>query len=142
MLNISSIRPEGPRGSAASKKRAGGDFKLKAGAGAETATAPKAAEGPQNVGALFAVQATSGTDADKGRRRRAVVAGERTLDLLDAMRVEILSGTPSLTRLREIAAAAEQASGAGDPALDSVLAEIRLRARVEIAKNRMNSTTS
>ena len=61
--------------------------------------------------------------------------GRSALDALDALKLGLLSGTfdtGALARLKSVAASLAEPSG--DPALDSVLAEIELRAQVELAK--------
>jgi hypothetical protein len=69
------------------------------------------------------------------RRRRAVKRGRGALDALDALKIGVLSGSldsEALARLKALAGDLEQASG--DPGLDAILAEISLRAAVELAK--------
>lgn len=61
--------------------------------------------------------------------------GKVALDVLDELKVELLSGTlePS-TLLRLKSVGTDLLDGSGDPRLDAVLAEIELRLAVEIAK--------
>src|SRR4051812_6862511 len=69
------------------------------------------------------------------RRKRSVQRGRGALDVLDDLKIGLLSGNfdPStLSRLRE--AAANLKSTSGDPGLDAVLSEIELRVEVELAK--------
>ena len=69
------------------------------------------------------------------RRRKAVKRGRGALDALDALKLGLLSGTldtGALARLKSVTAGLAEPSG--DPALDTVLAEIELRAQVELAK--------
>ena len=61
--------------------------------------------------------------------------GRSALDALDALKIGLLSGTfdtGALARLKAVTASLSEPSG--DPALDAVLAEIELRAQVELAK--------
>ena len=93
------------------------------------ATAPRAAT---NIDALLALQ---GVDDRTERRRRSVARGRGALDVLDELKVGLLSGsfTPAtVNRLR--AAAADLKASSGDPGLDAVLSEIELRVEVELAK--------
>jgi hypothetical protein len=94
------------------------------------ATAPRAAAG---IDALLALQ---GIDEDPAeRRRRSVARGKGALDVLDDLKIGLLSGNlnaSTVSRLRD--AAANLKSSSGDPGLDSVLSEIELRVEVELAK--------
>ena len=95
-----------------------------------SALAPKAAA---NIDALLALQ---GVDEDPGeRRKRSVQRGRGALDVLDDLKIGLLSGnlaTATVNRLRD--AAANLKSSSGDPGLDAVLSEIELRVEVELAK--------
>ena len=92
--------------------------------------APRAAG---NIDALLALQ---GVEEDLvERRKRSVQRGKGALDVLDALKIGLLSGNfdaSTVSRLRD--AAANLKSSSGDPGLDSVLAEIELRVEVELAK--------
>ena len=93
------------------------------------ATAPKAAA---NIDALLAMQ---GIEDPVERRKRSVQRGKGALDVLDALKIGLLSGNfdaSTVSRLRD--AAASLKSSSGDPGLDSVLSEIELRVEVELAK--------
>ncbi|HTO60602.1 MAG TPA: flagellar assembly protein FliX [Bradyrhizobium sp.] len=94
------------------------------------ATAPKTAA---NIDALLALQGIEEDPAE--RRKRAVHRGRGALDVLDDLKLGLLSGnlTPAtIGRLRDAAAALKTSSG--DPGLDAVLSEIELRVEVELAK--------
>ena len=93
------------------------------------ATAPRAAA---NIDALLALQ---GVEDPTERRKRSVQRGRGALDVLDDLKIGLLSGNfdaSTVTRLR--AAAANLKSSSGDPGLDAVLSEIELRVEVELAK--------
>ncbi len=69
------------------------------------------------------------------RRKRSVQRGKRALDVLDDLKIGLLSGNfdaSTVNRLRD--AAANLKSSSGDPGLDKVLSEIELRVEVELAK--------
>jgi class II flagellar assembly regulator FliX len=94
------------------------------------ATAPKAAAG---IDALLALQGIGEDPAE--RRRRSVARGKGALDVLDHLKIGLLSGNlnaSTVSRLRD--AAANLKSSSGDPGLDAVLSEIELRVEVELAK--------
>ena len=96
---------------------------------ARPAVAPKAAA---NIDALLAMQ---GIEDPVERRKRSVQRGKGALDVLDDLKIGLLSGNfdaSTISRLRD--AAANLKSTSGDPGLDAVLSEIELRVEVELAK--------
>ena len=97
---------------------------------APTGGAPAAIQG---IEALMALQAVHGRE---GGRERALKRGRQMLDALDALKFSVLEGQPELPALLRLrnAIAAERGDADQDPGLAAVLAEIELRAEVEIAK--------
>ena len=94
------------------------------------ATAPKATA---NIDALLALQGVEEDPAQ--RRKRSVQRGRGALDVLDDLKIRLLSGnldSSTVDRLRE--AATNLKASSGDPGLDAVLAQIELRVEVELAK--------
>jgi hypothetical protein len=92
--------------------------------------APKATT---NIDALIALQGIEEDPAE--RRRRSVARGKGALDVLDQLKLGLLSGnldSSTVARLRD--AAANLKSSSGDPGLDAVLSEIELRVEVDLAK--------
>ena len=92
--------------------------------------APKATA---NIDALIALQGIEEEPAE--RRRRSVARGKGALDVLDQLKLGLLSGnldSSTVARLRD--AAANLKFSSGDPGLDAVLSEIELRVEVELAK--------
>src|SRR4051812_20244498 len=92
-------------------------------------TAPKAA------GSIDALLAMQGIEDPLERRKRSVARGRGALDVLDHLKIGLLSGNfdaSTVSRLRD--AAANLKSSSGDPGLDAVLSEIELRVEVELAK--------
>ena len=97
---------------------------------ARAVNAPKAAA---NIDALLAMQGIEEDPAE--RRKRSVQRGKGALDVLDDLKIRLLSGNfdaSTVSRLRD--AAANLKSTSGDPGLDAVLSEIELRVEVELAK--------
>lgn len=68
------------------------------------------------------------------RRRKQAKDAERGLDALDKLHKELAAGTPSVERLQEIVEWSENFEASDDPVLQSLLSEIELRVRVELAK--------
>jgi len=121
-----------PASSPTAKRAASGTFSLE---GDSAARATTATSGTRSIGGIDALLALQGVDEPTERRRKAVRRGKSALDALDALKLGLLSGTfdtGALARLKS--AAASLAEPSGDPELDAVLAEIELRAQVELAK--------
>src|SRR5215468_11654843 len=96
----------------------------------KSASAPKAAA---NIDALLALQGIEEDPVE--RRKRSVARGKTALDVLDDLKMGLLSGNldaSTVVRLRD--AAANLKASSGDPGLDAVLSEIELRVEVELAK--------
>jgi hypothetical protein len=104
----------------------------------DTTSAPetRAAGAPRAAASIDALLALQGIEEDPAeRRKRSVQRGRGALDVLDELKIGLLSGnfdTAAVSRLRDAAAALKSSSG--DAGLDAVLAEIELRVEVELAK--------
>jgi len=103
----------------------------------DTTTAPetRAALAPKATANIDALLAMQGVEDSVERRKRSVQLGRGALDVLDDLKIGLLSGnlqTATVNRLRD--AAANLKSSSGDPGLDTVLSEIELRVEVELAK--------
>ena len=86
-----------------------------------------------NLDALIALQGIEEDPTE--RRKRSFSRGKGALDVLDDLKLKLLSGNldkATVLRLRD--AAANLKSSSGDPGLDAVLSEIELRVEVELAK--------
>jgi hypothetical protein len=96
----------------------------------------RATMAPKAAGTIDALLAMQGIEEDPTeRRRRSVQRGKGALDVLDDLKIGLLSGNldgATVNRLRD--AAANLKSTSGDPGLDAVLSEIELRVEVELAK--------
>ncbi|GEP10396.1 flagellar assembly protein FliX [Methylobacterium gnaphalii] len=74
-------------------------------------------------------------DTPHERRRRSVKRGHDLLDGLDRLKAAILGGRVATHELQAIARRlSDRAESSGDPRLDGLVAEIELRAAVELAK--------
>lgn len=96
---------------------------------------PRAASAPKAAGSIDALLAMQGVEDSAERRKRSVARGRGALDVLDDLKLGLLSGNlnaSTVSRLRD--AAANLKSSSGDSGLDSVLSEIELRVEVELAK--------
>ena len=118
-------------GSAARPRETGGarfavDEKGAARTGSARASAPLA-----TLDAILQLQ--SEEDAAE-RRRRSARRGYDLLDGLDKLKAALLGGAIPAADLGRIARLSTGAGSSGDPALDVILAQIELRAKVELAK--------
>jgi hypothetical protein len=132
------MRVYGPNGTgpvatpSGERRTASGTFTLGREEPARAATAPPA---PRTLGGIDALIALQGLEDLPERRRRGLKRGRHALDALDALKLALLAGiadSGALASLKVAASALGESSG--DPGLDSVLAEIALRAEVELAK--------
>ena len=101
---------------------------------ASEARATMAPKATANIDALIALQGIEEDPTE--RRRRSFARGKGALDVLDELKLKLLSGNldqATVLRLRD--AAANLKSSSGDPGLDAVLSEIELRVEVELAKS-------
>ena len=113
----------------------GAGFRLPAAA----AEAPVAAAATAEVmlGGMLALQeAQSGAVRDREARRR----GQEMLAALARLQRALLEGHRDLPGLRRLAALVEDMPGAADPGLRQALAEVTLRARVELARHETITT--
>ncbi|WP_208976449.1 flagellar assembly protein FliX [Polycladidibacter hongkongensis] len=85
----------------------------------------------QGVDALLSVQQMG--DATQ-ERRRGLQHGNLLLDNLEALKLDLLMGRVSVDRLQAIQARLDMRQPSGVAALDKVIDEIELRARIELAK--------
>jgi len=128
------VGPSGPRAassSQATRRTGSGTFTLPQ----EETQAPAQAAAVRSLAGIDALIALQGIDAPDERRRRGVARGKTALDVLDNLKIALLSGSfdeTSIGRLKAAAAALKEVTG--DPGLDAVLAQIELRVAVELAK--------
>ncbi|MCC6919527.1 MAG: flagellar assembly protein FliX [Alphaproteobacteria bacterium] len=134
------MRIEGPRRpdqvgrSQAKGGTTAGKFSVTSG---ESQAATAAGTGMQ-VAALDALLALQEAGEPLTGRRRAVKRGNDMLDLLDDIKVGILSGAvPRQTLRRLTQLVAERREDFNEPGLQGVIDEIDLRAQVELAKLEM-----
>lgn len=91
--------------------------------------------GPGPIAAVESILTLQGIDDSTSGRSRGLAHGERLLDMLDEVRDGLLAGgIPRSTLNRLAAAVSRRQEGFADPKLQTVLDEIELRARVELAK--------
>jgi Class II flagellar assembly regulator len=120
------------------RRTAGNGFSVSNDNAAQRPAANQAAGGISSIDALLALQ---GVDDAAERRRRFAKRGTRALDMLDALKVEIIEGridVANLTRLE--AMLGELSERSGEARLDGVLDAIGLRVAVELAKRRPQPT--
>jgi hypothetical protein len=86
------------------------------------------------IGDISTLLAVQGADRES-QRSAAISRGHKTLDALDDLRLDVLSGQVSRQKLIHLAHLVEKERvGLSDIELMSVLDHIELRARVELAK--------
>jgi len=91
--------------------------------------------GPGPIAAVETILTLQGFDDGGDGRSKGTAHGQNLLDMLDQVRDGLLAGAiPRSTLSRLAAAVSRKQEGFVDPKLQSVLDEIDLRARVELAK--------
>jgi hypothetical protein len=132
-MRINGLNGTTPGAPASNVRRSGSSsFTLPDTTSAPESRAVSAPRAPAGIDALLAMQ---GIEDPVERRKRSVQRGRGALDVLDDLKLGLLSGnfdTATVARLRS--AAADLKSSSGDPGLDAVLSEIELRVEVELAK--------
>lgn len=122
-------------GSAAGGRRpeAASSFSLNSQAPAASSAGAPAAASLAGLDAILTLQGQTETPME--RRRRSAQRGHDLLDGLDRLKASLLSGRVSTRDLQAIAGRLSDRSGlSGDPRLDGLVADIELRAAVELAK--------
>jgi hypothetical protein len=95
------------------------------------AAATGAAVASTSIDALLALQAVD--DATSSRKKQ-LRRGRSLLDVLDALKLDLLAGRTGESHLNQIMALIGQARTMSEPGLNALLDDIELRARVELAK--------
>ncbi|MHB2205188.1 flagellar assembly protein FliX [Methylobacterium sp. CM6257] len=135
-MRVETRQPIQSAGSVATTRRpeGAGRFSLDATPGsAANAGAPAGAATLAGLDAVLLLQAEA--DTPQERRRRSAKRGQDLLDGLDRLKAALLGGRVAPQELRAIAGRlADRAGPSGDPRLDGLMAEIELRAAVELAK--------
>jgi hypothetical protein len=102
------------------------------------ATAPRkaaSARGPAGVSSVDVIVALQGVEDSAERRKRAIRNASETLDVLDELKLGLLSGELSGAKLSRLTALLRDGGSAeAEPELEELLRGIDLRARVELAK--------
>lgn len=105
--------------------------------GDAAATTSSATTAPTtSLAGLDAILTLQGQGEQPGeRRRRFAKRGHDLLDGLDRLKASLVMGRVSTRELQAIASRlSERAGSSGDPRLDGLIADIELRAAVELAK--------
>ena len=111
-------------------------FLIDTGAGPDAAGPANAAGFVAGIGSLLALQEVP--DALE-RRRQAVLRSTDILDELQQLRLGLL--TSSVPRQRPMKLMRDRPGGYANPQLDSVIADIEVRAAVELAKLELSEAT-
>jgi len=91
--------------------------------------------GVQPVAAVDSLLSLQEVGDQGGGRKRAIQRASSMLDILDDLKIGLLEGNVSVTKLQSLMRYVEtKRDHLDDPSLSHVLDEIELRARVEIAK--------
>jgi len=125
---VSGGKVAGPRAA-----RRGGAFSVPGDAQAAPVSVPSA---PGALGGLLALQESLAPEPAESRARRRASAALRELT---GMQFELLGGEADPARLGRLLTLAEAEAEGAEPALASILRDIALRARIELARRRVGS---
>jgi hypothetical protein len=132
------MRIYGPSGTSQTPPKAGARRSTSSGFSIEDTSVPvetRAASAPRAAGGIEALLAMQGFEDPTERRKRSVQKGRKALDVLDDLKIGLLTGALDSSMVGRLQmAAADLKSMSGDPHLDQVLSEIELRVEVELAK--------
>jgi hypothetical protein len=134
-MRVDSRSPAPSPASAAPQRGAAARFSL--GQAPSTGASGKAAAAAP-LATLDALLAVQGEGDPAERRRRSLRRGQDLLASLDRLKVALLAGRLGAGQLQALAGQLGRAGAesSGDPGLDEVVAQIELRAQVELAKLR------
>lgn len=113
------------------------------GSGSGVDFVPAGGSGPARTASAMPMQAMTGIDSILAlqaveepltAKKKAFKRGISLLDMLEDMRADLLLGTVSTARLDGMVAVLSQLRESSQPGLDSLLDDIELRVRVELAK--------
>ncbi len=133
------MRVEGPRSStsangARKNRPSGSGFQLPEAGEAAATGGDQVAPSAVGVTGLDAILALQSVDNPEDRSKRAVRHGHDLLDQLEALRADLLAGHVSPQRIGALLSLVRAQQGSDDPKLASLIDDIALRAKVELAK--------
>lgn len=131
-MRINSTQRSGAVGNRARTGRTGGGrFSLGSTAAAATASTVASSQSIQGIEAILSIQSVDDPTAE---RRKALAHGEAVLDLLEDLKLGLLTGSVPLDKIKRLADTVALRKASGDAEVDRLLDEIELRAQVELAK--------
>jgi hypothetical protein len=86
------------------------------------------------AGAMDALLSLQVVDDAGQRRKRVLQRGRGLLDSLDSLKIAVLNGAVPTALLQKLARDLKDQPASDDPALAAIIAQIELRAAVELAK--------
>ncbi len=133
------MKVTGPSGTSSAQgtrpARASGGFSVPASGPAAPASAAAPATAASTVANVSALMALQGVEDVTERRRRAIRRGGGLLDRLEELKLALLMGEAGEAALERLTRTLrEERPDDADPALNSLLDQIDLRAAVELAK--------
>ena len=134
ILQNQSVKTAGKSKKAGGSKQAGGVFSLEEGEKPALTQESGQVAGAAAIVGISSLLAIQEADPDQ-HRSKAILHGHDTLDALDSLKIDVLSGRVSRQKLHVLASLAEkERSGLADHTLMNILDHIELRAKVELAK--------
>lgn len=133
-MRIQATAKTGVSAAGAARRTAGSGFSV---GNDNTPSAVSSASAAGALGSIDALIALQGVEDATERRRRFARRGAKALDMLDALKVEILEGRMDVATLSKLEAMlGELNERSGESRLDETLDAIGVRVAVELAKRR------
>jgi hypothetical protein len=102
---------------------------------AERSGGAQSPSGSSSIGSIDALLALQSVD-ERGGRKARLAHGHEMLDLLEDIKLDLLSGDVAVGKLQRLVETVSRRPGReGEEKIETVLDEIELRARVELAKH-------
>ena len=127
-------RINGPAKKSAKKAGKSGDAAFSVRQDETTTKQAEATSQSHDVGGIDALLALQAVEDPTFARKKAIKRGHDLLDGLEQIKTDLLVGQISESRLNNMLNLVTKARGNLDPALDSLIDDIELRVRVELAK--------
>jgi hypothetical protein len=138
-MSMGPLRPTKFSGvSAGRPRRGGGGFALPG--DAVDAGAPPERAATAAIGALLALQDDSAASLPEPPASRARRRASQALEEMRGLQLDLLRGTADPARLERLERLAAEAPAGLEPELDGLVRQVRLRARLEIARRTVART--
>ena len=125
-----------------SSKKTPDSFSIEGQSSASESSSAQDAQSPQEIASLTQLMSLQEVTTQDPNHKKILDDGESILQSLDSLQTQILSGKISKASLTKIVSMTGSLPAIADPNLKAIIAEIRQRAMIEIAKIEMSTGES